>query len=169
MMFISKTWVPNDTNKVWGFVMWCRGAWCGFVMSAWQCRTWRKCIVPIGTKRSISTRHRIQMSFSLDQWTAWHFWWAWFLMIKICFCTFLVSELQVIIWFIPSKLNIALTNVMAHIYTHHHKCWICRICCVVVECALGCQEHVDMHIHGHGSCRSVLGIMLTLPMLCFGR
>ena len=59
-----------------------------------------------------------------------------------------------------------LTNVMAHIYTHHHKPrfsvrWICG---VVVECALGCQEHVDMHMHGHGSCRSVLGIMPTLPM-----
>ena len=94
--------------------------------------------------------------------------------LRFAFAHLLSLELQVVIWFIPSKLNIALTYVMAHIYTHHHKPrfsvrWICRICCVVVECALGCQEHVNMNMHGHGSCRSVLGIMLTLPMFCFGR
>ena len=56
----------HDTKKVPGFLMWCCGAWCGFVTSAWQCRTWSECIASIGTKRSMSTRQRMQMGVSLE-------------------------------------------------------------------------------------------------------
>ena len=56
-MFISKTRLPNDTNKVRGFLMWCRGARCGFVTSAWQCRTWSECIASIQTKGQQKQQH----------------------------------------------------------------------------------------------------------------
>ena len=56
-MFISKTRLPNDTNKVRGFLMWCRGARCGFVTSAWQCRTWSECIASIRTKGQQKQQH----------------------------------------------------------------------------------------------------------------